>query len=442
MSTNTRKVAVDIINEVLYKNAYSNLALNLQLKRYNFDERDRALITEIVYGTIKYKYTIDKILSSFLREGIESIDKFVLTLLRISIYQFKYLSKVPDFAIVNEAVEICKQYNNIKSSKIVNGVLRNFLRKGEPKFKFKNEEERLAYEFSYPTWMVKLFLKQYGKENTLKILKGLNERPSITVRVNPLMGDYEEVFEAMEKEGYEVSECDICPEGINIKRGSSIELNKLFKEGYITVQDESAMIVATLMELSERLTILDTCSAPGGKTTHIAELMNNNGEILACDIHEHKLKLIRDNASRLNIDIIKPEIRNAEEFYSEFEEKFHRVLVDAPCSGLGIIRKKPEIKWNKSEKDLKNLHSIQYNILNNSVRYVKKGGSLIYSTCTLNKDENEKVIKELLNDNPEFKVDKIYLGKAENIIYHEEGYITILPNENMDGFFMCKIKRQ
>lgn len=439
---NTRKVAVDIINDVLYKNSYSNLSLNSNLKKNNFQIKDRALITEIVYGTLKYKYTIDIILSSFLREGIDSVDKFVLTLLRISIYQFKYLDKVPNFAVVNEAVEICKKYNTIKNSKLVNGVLRNYLRRGEPELKFKNEKERLAYEFSYNPWMVELFLKQYGKENCLKILKGLNERPVVTVRVNSLLGDYEEVLESLISCEYEAMEGEICPEAIKIKKGSSIEDNRLFKEGYITVQDESAMLVSTLMELKEGLKVIDTCSAPGGKTTHMAELMGNKGEVLAFDIYEHKLKLIEDNAKRLGINIIETKLKNAEELYVELIERADRVLTDVPCSGLGIIRKKPEIKWNKLENQLKKLHSIQSKILNNSSQYVKKGGYLIYSTCTLNKQENEKIINEFLEKNKDFNIEKIYLGKVENIIYHEEGYITILPNKHMDGFFMCKIKRQ
>lgn len=439
---NARKVAVDIINQVLYKNSYSNLSLNSNLKKYNFEIKDKALITEIVYGTLKYKYTIDKILSSFLREGIDSVDKFVLTLLRISIYQFKYLDKVPDFAVVNEAVDICKKYNTIKNSKLVNGVLRNYLRRGEPKLKFKRESEKLAYEFSYNPWMVELFLKQYGNENCIKILKGLNERALVTVRVNSLLADYEEVLNKLINNKYEVIEGEICPEAIKIKKGSSIEENILFKEGLITVQDESAMLVPTLMELQEGLSVIDTCSAPGGKTTHMAELMNNNGRVLAFDIYEHKLKLIEDNAKRLGINIIETKLKNAEELYDELIESADRVLTDVPCSGLGIIKKKPEIKWNKSLEELKKLHSIQFNILNNSSKYVKKGGYLIYSTCTLNKEENEKVIDEFLARNKEFKLDKIYLGKAQNIMYHEEGYITILPNKHMDGFFVCKIKRQ
>lgn len=439
---NTRKVAVDIVNEVLYKNSYSNLSLNSNLKKYSFQIKDKALITEIVYGTLKHKYTIDKILSSFLREGIDSVDKFVLTLLRISIYQFKYLDKVPNFAVVNEAVDICKKYNTLKNSKLVNGVLRNYLRRGEPKFNFKSESEKLAYEFSYNPWMVELFIEQYGKETCIKILKGLNERPLVTVRMNSLLGDYEEVLDKLITNQYEVTEGEICPEAIKIKKGSSIEENKLFKEGLITVQDESAMLVATLMELKEGLRVIDTCSAPGGKTTHMAELMDNKGEILAFDIYDHKLKLIEDNARRLGINIIETKLKNAEELYNDLIESADRVLVDVPCSGLGIIRKKPEIKWNKSQQELKSLHSIQTNILNNSSKYVKKGGYLVYSTCTLNKEENERIIHEFLEKNKEFKLDKIYLGKVENIIYNEEGYITILPNEHMDGFFLCKIKRQ
>lgn len=438
---NSREIAVEIINLVLYKNAYSNITLNMYLNKYKLSREDKSLITEIVYGTLKHKLIIDETLNYYLREGVESINNITLTILRISIYQFKYLDKVPDFAIVNEAVDLCKKYRGIKESKLVNGVLRNYMRKGEPHLKCSGYEQKLSFKFSFPIWMIKLFLEQYGEQKAIKILEGSNEKPALTVRANLLKAEYEDIMEMLEKEKYDVEESETCPEGIIINKGSSIENNQYFNEGYITVQDESAMLTAPLMDLQPDYKVIDMCSAPGGKTTHMAEIMNNKGEILAFDIYEHKIKLIEENAERLGINIIKAEMKNAEEYDEKLEEWADCVLVDAPCSGLGIIRKKPEIKWNKKLRDLQELTTVQYNILNNAAKYVKKGGTLFYSTCTLNKEENEKIVELFIKNNPKFEIEPIFIGKSSNMIYGDKGYLTILPNKYMDGFFLCKIRK-
>lgn len=440
---NSREVAIEVINLVIYKKAYSNITLNTYLNKYDFKREDKALITEIVYGTLKYKGLIDEILNYFLREGVGSIDSYVLTILRTSIYQFKYLDKIPDFAIVNEAVNICKKHRGVKESKLVNGVLRNYMRKGEPRLKANGSiDGKLALQYSFPKWMINLFIEQYGEKQAIEILKGLNERPALTVRVNALKGDYEDTLEKLFQEGYDVEESDVCPEGIIIKKGSSIEKNKLFREGFITVQDESAMLTAPLMDIEKGSKVMDLCSAPGGKTTHMAEIMDNEGEILAFDIHEHKIKLIEQNAKRLGIDIIKASIKDAEEYDETYKEWADAVLADVPCSGLGIIRKKPEIKWNKNERELNELTRIQYTILQNAAGYVKSGGEIIYSTCTLNKKENEDIVNSFIKENPEFKIEPVFIGKSDNILYDKKGYLTILPNKYMDGFFLCKIRKQ
>lgn len=438
---NSREIAVEIINLVLYKNAYSNITLNMYLNKYKLNREDKALITEIVYGTLKHKLIIDETLNYYLREGVESINRITLTILRISIYQFKYLDKIPDFAIVNEAVDLCKKYRGIKESKLVNGVLRNYMRKGEPHLKCEGYEQKLSFKFSFPIWMIRLFLDQYGEQKAIKILEGSNERPAITVRTNPLKAEYEEIMEILQQENYDVEESEVCPEGIIINKGSSIENNRCFKEGYITVQDESAMLTAPLMDLQPGFKVIDMCSAPGGKTTHMAEIMDNEGEILAFDIYEHKIKLIEENADRLGINIIKAKIQNAEEYDENLNQWADYVLVDAPCSGLGIIRKKPEIKWNKKLKDLQDLTTVQYNILSNAAKYVKKGGKIFYSTCTLNKEENEKIVEAFIENNPDFEIEPIFIGKSSNMIYGDKGYLTILPNKYMDGFFLCKIRK-
>lgn len=436
-----REIALDTLNEVFYKDAYSNIILNHKLNSSGLEERDKALVTEIVYGTIKYKYTIDKILDSFLKSGTNKLDKQILNILRIGVYQIKYLDRIPDFAAVNECVELAKK-KSFKFSKLVNGVLRNFIRNKDLKIDFKSDIKRLSFEYSFPEWMVELFVKQYGKESTEHILMGLNSVPPNTVRVNNLKTNYDEVWENLETNEYNIQEGKVCPEAIQIIKGRSIERNPFFREGHITVQDESAMLVAPSMELEDNMVVLDLCSAPGGKTTHIAEIMNNTGIIHAFDIHTNKLTLIKQNTERLGITNIKLDTMDASIFNKDLANKADRVLIDVPCSGLGIIRKKPEIKWNKTNKDLKSLIPIQRNIMKNAAQYVKPGGIILYSTCTLNKEENEKNINWFLENFKEFKLEPLFYGNIDNMIYSEMGTVTILPDDNMDGFFIAKLRKQ
>ncbi|MEY8762172.1 MULTISPECIES: 16S rRNA (cytosine(967)-C(5))-methyltransferase RsmB [Clostridium] len=438
--TNSRNTAVKILKKVLHNNAYSNIVLSEYLNRENLDRRDRAFITEIVYGTLRYKYTIDSILNSFLKNGVGKLDEDILNILRISIFQLRYLDKVPEFAVVNEAVELSKR-KSFKLSRLVNGVLRNYLRKRNIVGFGQNGDKigRLCFKYSFPRWMVELFISQYGEGVGETILKNSNIVPKITVRINSLKADYKQVWNKLEESGYDVERGTLCREALIIKKGSSIESNSLFKRGYITVQDESSMLVARIMDVKENMTVLDLCSAPGGKSCHISELMGDTGKVYACDLHENKLALVRENADRLGIKNIICNKIDAEEYVEQFQGISDRVLIDVPCSGLGIIRKKPEIKWTKNKNSINNLIKIQRNIMINASKYVKKSGKLIYSTCTLNKMENDENIRWFIGKNPQFKLEKINCGDFENIIYNRGGYMTILPSENVDGFFIAKM---
>ncbi|ENJ9652469.1 16S rRNA (cytosine(967)-C(5))-methyltransferase RsmB [Clostridium botulinum] len=439
---NAREVALDVLKAVLYEGAYSNIVLNKKLNKSNLKDNDKALITEIVYGTLKYKETLDIIIQSYLKNPIKTMDKNIANILRITIYQIRYLDKIPSFAAVNEAVEMSKKIS-IKYSKLVNGVLRNYIRtyKNKKFYDDRNNLEKFSFIYSCPKWLIKMFISQYGIETAEKILKGLNERPNITVRVNNLKIDYDEAFEKLDEYGYNIEEGYICPEAIQIIKGKNIEKNPLFIEGDITVQDESAMLVAPSMELTEESIVLDLCSAPGGKTTHISEIINNKSKVYAYDVHQNKLSLIEENAKRLGIKNIETDVCDAAVFNKELKEIAHRVLMDVPCSGLGIIRKKPEIKWTKNEKEIKNIIDIQRKIMNNGASYLKKGGILLYSTCTLNKQENEENINWFLKKHKNFKIEHLYYGDVDNIIYHKEGFVSILPNDKMDGFFIAKLKK-
>lgn len=432
-----RELAVKILDEIMYNGAYSNIILGKELNKSNLNIQDKALVTEIVYGTIKYKCSIDKTIELYLTKDINSVEKHILNILRISFYQLIYLDKIPEYAVVNEAVDLSKK-DLPGLHKLVNGVLRNHLRK-RLVYKPSSKIDELCYKYSFQPWMVKLFIKQYGDKTAQCILEGLNESPNITVRVNTLKTDFDEAFNKLQENSYEVESGEISPDAIRIIKGRSIELNPLFKDGLITVQDESAMLVAPLLEPTSSDKILDLCAAPGGKITHIAELVNGIGDLSAYDIHEYKLKLIKQTAERLGINNIKLAKMDASLLNRDLINTADKVLIDVPCSGLGIIRKKPEIKWNKDFHEFKSLIDIQRAIIGNAIQYLKDDGTLIYSTCTLNKEENEENIKWLLKEYPEMKLQKISIGKADNIINHMEGYVTILPNKFMDGFFIAKL---
>lgn len=439
---NCRKLSVKIIDDVLTGKAYSNIILRTELNSCDLGDKDKALVTEIVYGTLKYKSSIDRILSRYLTNGIDKLDINLLNILRTAIYQMEYLDKIPSFAAVNESVEMAKEVS-IGGSKLVNGVLRSYLRAEAEDIKYYKEGDlidKLCFLYSFPKFLIKMFISQYGEEIAEKIMQGLNKVPDVTVRVNSLKIEYDDAFDELTKLGYEITEGVLCPEAIKITKGKSIEVNPLFKNGCITVQDESAMLVGNCLDLQEDMVCIDLCSAPGGKTTHMSELMNNTGKVFAFDIHEHKIALIKYNTQRLGIDNVICNVMDASLYNHNLEDKADRVLIDVPCSGLGIIRKKPEIKWNKTNKEMKELVSIQQNIMETSSKYVKKGGYLVYSTCTLNKEENENNIDWFLKKFPQFKLEPIYFGDLDNFIYNNNK-LTILPNENMDGFFIAKLKR-
>lgn len=438
---NSRKIIVEILNSVFYKASYSNIEINKRLNNSSLDIRDRSLVTEIVYGTIRYRKKIDFIISNYVKD-IRLVDKTILNILRSTIYQILFLSKVPDYAAVNEAVNLAKTVSK-SSSGFVNGVLRNILRNKDKNYTASlNGKKLLAVKYSFPNWMVELFIKQYGIEKAESIMKNLNETPNITVRVNSLKSDYDDVLEKLEENGYNVEEGTICPEAIKINKGSSIEHNDLFKDGYITVQDESAMLTAQLLDLEENMNVIDLCSAPGGKATHIGELMNNTGKITACDIYEHKIKLINDNCTRLGVTDVEAVVNDAAVINNDFINEADRVLVDVPCSGLGIIRKKPEIKWNKTKKSLDELCTIQRDIMKNAWRYLKEDGIMVYSTCTINKDENEKNIDWFIDSHKDAVIEKIFIGQLDNVIYNDNNTVTILPNKDMDGFFLAKLRKK
>ncbi|MCC5911972.1 MAG: 16S rRNA (cytosine(967)-C(5))-methyltransferase RsmB [Clostridiaceae bacterium] len=443
---NARETALKVLYSVEVDKAYSNIALNKELKNSEHTKLDKNFITELVYGTLENLIYIDYVIQQFATMKLNKMNPWALNALRLGIYQILFLEKVPEFAAVNESVNLTKKYAK-RASGFVNGVLRNIIRnKGNINMPNKNEdfEYYLSIKYSHPKWMVEKFLKYFSKEFTEDLLRVNNETPKLFIRVNTIKTTIEEVVTLLEEKGVEVEKNPYIHEALAIKGGiSDLEELDIYKKGFIHIQDFSSMLVAKILDPKEGEFIIDVCSAPGGKTTHIADLMKNKGRVLARDVHDHKLKLVAKNATRLGIDIIKTENFNGKSLDHEMLEKADKVLVDAPCSGLGIIRRKPEIKYRKEEDNIDTITDMQLKILSNASKYVKSGGELVYSTCTIDPNENQNVIQRFLKHNPKFKLIEINEIYKEMIPgEHKDEMIQLYPNTHgTDGFFITKLQK-
>ncbi|MGI6766979.1 MAG: 16S rRNA (cytosine(967)-C(5))-methyltransferase RsmB [Lentihominibacter sp.] len=421
-----RKTAYLTLKDVEDKKAYSNLALNhkIALNKPN----SPAFVRELVYGVLENKLTLDYYIDLLVRDGIDSLKQAELNIIRMGIYQLGYMNSVPEYAAVNESVILAKRYTRGKAG-LVNGVLREYqnkkihLRLPE---RYEDEIKYLSIKYSYAPWIIETWLKYYSMDFVEKLLAAGNERPPMTIRLNWLKVRKQDLINALKERGFEVEEGRNCENALYVK-GSGLLDSDMYEHGLFTPQDESSMIVAEKLNPEHGDFVMDVCAAPGGKTTAIAERMNNTGRIIASDIYRRKLEQVNREAKRLGITNIETRSWDATRVDSTMVGKADRVLVDAPCSGLGVVRRKPEIKYKEKNNDIELLPKKQLAILSASSSYVKSGGTLVYSTCTINPEENEKVVAEFLKKNPSF-------SKTERML--------LLPNVNgTDGFFICVMKK-
>lgn len=444
MEDKARYVAVKTLYNIEVDGSYSNIKLNEYFKKYNLEAIDRAFASEILYGTIRWKLRIDYLIQKFSKLKISKMSPWVLCCIRTAVYQIYFMDRVPEFAAVNQAVEITKK-NERKASSFVNGILRNILRNKDEfnKINIKDEIERISVEYSHPAWFVKMMVKEHGLDFTLELMKKNNTPSEFTIRLNTIKCSKDELKAVFLDKDVEVFD-GLFDESMILKGYSMIERSEEFKNGFFTIQDESSMLCAKVLDPKPGQKILDMCSAPGGKATHMAELMGNHGEITSIDIYEHKIDLIKKNAKRLGIDIIKTKLMDSTMYFEEFNEYADKVLVDAPCSGLGLIRKKPEIRWNLGYDDIIKLNKIQYSILKNASKYVKKGGNLVYSTCTITREENENIVESFIKENNNFSMEDIskFLPSSFKSDTSKNGFIKLFPNlHGTDGFFIAKFVR-
>lgn len=434
---NVRDAALTILLSVDQNQAYSNLLLHQTIEKYKIDKKDRGLLTELTYGTLQYKMTLDFYLEPYVRG---KLDEWVRWLLRLSLYQIAYLDKIPDHAAVNEAVEIAKHRARHRGvSATVNGILRSILREGvRDTTSIKDDATRISIETSHPEWLVRRYIEGFGFEKTEDLLIENNFPPLQTVRVNSMKADTTKGLETLWAEEYSVKRSSTIPECLHIIEGQPAR-SKAFADGVITIQDESSMIPAYALDVKPGMRVFDMCAAPGGKTTHIAEKMNNEGELIATDLHQHKMKLIQQNADRLGLSVIKPEVLDGRKAKDHFEkESFDRILVDAPCSGLGVIRRKPDIKYTKSVEDFASLHAIQLDLLDSAYELLKVQGKMVYSTCTIDKMENDGTVEAFLANHPDMELAPVENAPEALPQLRENGMMQVFPQDfNSDGFFVA-----
>lgn len=410
--------AYRILNQYFEDESFLNIALNEELKKSELKREDKDLCTTIVYGTIQNLLAIQYQLQPYIKG--KRVKKKIKTLLYLSLYQLMYLDKIPEYAVINEAVNIAKK-QGYQTSKFVNAVLRNFVRNERRSLEGLDELERISIETSHPLWMVKMFNKQYGLEKAKKICLEDNTPPTRSGRVNTLKASKEELL----KEGF-FKEGTLSKDALLYNKGN-LALTSYFKEGKVTIQDESSQLVARLLDPQKTDYVLDMCSAPGSKTTHLSALMENQGKIEAYDLYEHKVKLVEYNLRRLGVKNVHIQAGDSTKLKEVYPEKtFDRILLDAPCSGFGVLKRKPEIKYHDSSI-MDGLVSLQALLLENAYYLLKNDGTMVYSTCTINKKENELMIQKFIEKHPDMEV-----IKQRTILNYE--YHT-------DGFFMCKMKK-
>ncbi len=442
---NVREAALDVIEKINKNQAYSNLLLNETIKKHQLSRKDTGLLTEIVYGTIQRKQTLDFYLDDFLANR-KRIQTWVISLLQLSLYQMIYLDRVPDRAIIHEAVEIAKKRGHKGVSGMVNGVLRNTQRKGlrNPE-EIEDVAERISIAKSHPLWLVKRWIDQLGVEATEAMCDENLLAPYVTARVNVSKTSIDQVMTDLEKEGVQAVPGSLSEDAIKVLEGKLLETS-VYKRGDLTIQDESSMLVARALGIEPGQKVLDACAAPGGKSTHIAERLNGSGHVNSLDLHAHKVKLIKKQAQRLNLRAIEAETLDSRNVAERFKAKsFDRILVDAPCTGFGVLRRKPDIKWSKQEEDINRITSVQKGILEAQASLVKPGGKLVYSTCTIEEAENQEVVKQFLADHPEFKLDETLINRLPDKVaeYCDGGELQLLPHYfGTDGFYIaCLVKK-
>ena len=441
MKQSARITALRVLVSCRSNGAWADAALKAQISRDGLSGPDAALCSRIVYGVMQHQMLLDFYIGAYCSQKPDHLQPPLLEILRIGAYQILFLDKIPDSAAVNTSVELAKLSKRGQASGLVNAVLRKISQNREslPPIPDRNEIQRLSIQYSHPKWLTKRMVTLLGREEAERFLASNNEIAPLTIQVNPLKTTTESLTEELRQAGIEVHPHAWVPDCLELSGTGDLTALPAFRDGKFLVQDPAARLVSLIANIRPGLKVLDVCAAPGGKSLSAAFAMTGQGDILSCDLHENKLKRIQESADRLGADIITTRAADGRVFQPEWEAAFDVVLVDAPCSGLGIIRKKPDTRYKKAD-DLFTLPVIQSAILNNSARYVRPGGTLVYSTCTILPEENEQVTQAFLAEHTDFTMSPIELPQP---VGTTSGALTLWPQRHdTDGFYICRMTRR
>lgn len=449
---NPREEAVQCFLEIMENQGYSSIVLNRRVRQYppSALSKDKALITSLVYTTLSMLLTIDSVINQYSKTPVRKMKPYIAAVMRITTAQLLYFDRIPARAAINEAVELVKHSKFKGLSGFVNGVLRAMERAHCELALPKDPVQRISVKYSIPEFMVRIWMDAYGPEMAETIAESSTGHRPVIVRCNTLRCTPQQLYEELIQQiGVEnVHKSEICEWIFYLDTAENIGSWKAMTEGHMIVQDESSALAALAAGAKPGMQVLDMCAAPGGKSACMAACMENQGRIVSCDVHEHKLELIRQNAERLGITIMEPCLRDGTVLAEEDTERYDVVLLDAPCSGLGIMRSKPDIRWNRKETDIQNLAELQRQLIQKAVQYVKPGGRLIYSTCTITPQENEKNAQWILDQNPNFVMGNLEkdlpsVGRCDIIKgSRKPGWCTILPHKDgRDGFFIASFTK-
>ena len=436
-----RDVALEVLMQVDRANAWSDGSLKRTIAKNKLDGREAALATRLSYGVVQNKMLLDYYISCYCTQKAEKLEPVIRNILRIGGYQILFMDKIPHRAAVNEAVEQTKKNKREKAAGMVNAVLRKFVANwmNMPALPNGSTAEYLSVRYSHPLWLVKRLMNLLGAEETEAFLQQNNEIVPTTIQVNPLKTTAEELAAELTQSGVSVEKHPWLSGCFEVSGTGDLENLPAFTEGRFMVQDAAARLVANIAQPAEDAKVLDMCAAPGGKSFALAFDMGDKGQIVSCDVHPHKLKLLESGAQRLGINNLRAVLADGTEHHAAWEQAADLVVADVPCSGLGIIRKKPDIRYKKPE-ELAKLPALQMKILENAATYVRPGGTLIYSTCTILPEENEGVTEAFLANHIDFTLEEFVLPLP---IGNSKGHLTLWPQRfGTDGFYICRMRRK
>lgn len=443
---NARQLTLEILRQIDRKKSYTDLALNKGLNRSNLNPSDRSLCTELVYGIIRHQRTLDSLIDQLGKKKAQQQPPDLRRILQIGLYQLRYLDNIPPSAAVNTSVDLAKGNKLQRLSGVVNGILRQYLRSSQanqdPLMLPNDPIKKLAIHYSFPDWMIETWVKQWGEDTTEQLCHWFNQTPTLDIRINPLKTTPETIANQLTEAGVNVTPIPPFPCALRLQgKIGAIATLPGFTDGHWTVQDSSAQLVSYLLDPQPGETIVDACAAPGGKTTHIAELMGDQGTIFACDRTPSRLKKVQENLQRLqlnSITLIEGDSRHLRQFINQAD----RVLVDVPCSGLGTLHRHPDIRWRQTPENIQELSLLQLEILTQAAQWVKPQGTLVYATCTLNPRENQEIIETFLSGHSHWYRETPPSNWFFSSFMTSSGWIEILPHEqDSDGFFMVKLKK-